>query len=749
MKKLSFLLMAVLPAIMASAEPANPTPINVTQPDGSTLQLKLVGDEFYHFNTTIDGYTILNVKGTWEYAIKKGEQLHASGIMAHDPASRDMQEMQLVASLDKHLVDKTATEQARENRATRDKKNRQKRDNREPVVDYSLFRGLIILINFNDKEFQMDDPNEFYNQLCNTENYTGFYHQGRFQSCTGSVRDYYYDNSMGQFDPEFDIVGPVNLDFSCYEGNDKAREIFKAALDSVDSQVDFTKYDADNDGEIDMVFFMVAGYSSNYSGNNSGYLWPHMSYLIDWWSGWPPQPYIYDGKRMGTYASSCEIYGWEDYGYTMPNAIGTFCHEFGHVLGLPDLYDTDYNGSGGESNHPGDWDIMASGSSNNYGREPVGYSLWERWELGFADEPTALSLGSYTLSALDVSNTGYMMQSPNENEFFLFENRQSGKWDKALPGHGLVITRVDYSNERVWMNNEVNCDPAHNYYEFIRSSGSGSGEVPFPGSRGVTYINSSSYPPLVTWTEDPCEYGLNNITEDNKIITFNVVNDVPPLKLIEDFEEMSVTTAPAADEVQGVFSKWKFINCYVTNPDSDYCSGEHAAVFKKPSSLTMTEDVQVVSNKISFDVYNASTTTAKITLYCSTDQGATWNAVSKIDGENITSVGANKNVTIRYFLDMTVPARYRIGVTAGANSYKTYIDNFTIYYSDVLSDDIPGDVNGDGVVTAADVTALYDFLLNSDTTSLVNGDQNGDGNITASDITAVYDILLGINEDIQ
>ena len=269
MKKLSFLLMAVLTAIMASAEPANPTPINVTQPDGSTLQLKLVGDEFYHFNTTIDGYTILNVKGTWEYAIKKGEQLHASGIMAHDPASRDMQEMQLVASLDKHLVDKTATEQARENRATRDKKNRQKRDNREPVVDYSLFRGLIILINFNDKEFQMDDPNEFYNQLCNTENYTGFYHQGRFQSCTGSVRDYYYDNSMGQFDPEFDIVGPVNLDFSCYEGNDKAREIFKAALDSVDSQVDFTKYDADNDGEIDMVFFMVAGYSSNYSGNNS------------------------------------------------------------------------------------------------------------------------------------------------------------------------------------------------------------------------------------------------------------------------------------------------------------------------------------------------------------------------------------------------------------------------------------------------------------------------------------------------
>ena len=746
MKKISFLIIAFLTAIMASAEPANPTPISVSQPDGSTLQLKLVGDEFYHFNTTIDGYTVINVNGTWEYAVKKDSQLRSSGIMAHDPAKRNTQEAQLVASLEKRLVDKAATTQARKNRATRDKKNQQ---NREPVVDYSLFRGLIILINFNDRQFLMDDPNDFYDKLCNTENYTGFYHNGRFQRCTGSVRDYYYDNSMGQFDPDFDIVGPVNLDYSCYEGNDRAREIFKAALDAVDDQVDFSLYDADNDGEIDMVFFMVAGYSSSYSGNNSGYLWPHMSYLIDWWSGWPPQPYVYDGKNMGTYASSCEIYGWESQGTTMPNAIGTICHEFGHVLGLPDLYDTDYGENGGESNHPGEWDVMAGGSSRNYGRTPVGYSLWERCELGFADEPPALSLGSYTLSALNESNTGYMLPSPNEYEFFLFENRQPNKWDSALPGHGLVITRVDYSNEQVWWNNEVNCYPAHNYYELVRSSGNGPGDVPFPGSKNVTYINSSSYPALVTWAEEPCEFGLSNIAENNKTITFNVVDDVPPLTLIEDFEEMTVTTAPTAEEVQGVFSKWKFTNCYVANPGSDYCSGEHAAVFKKPSSLTMTQDVRLASNKISFDVYNASTTSAKFMLYYSTDQGATWNAAFKPDGENITSVGANKNTTIKYFLNMTSPARYRISMTAGAASYKAYIDNFTIYYTDVLPDGTPGDVNGDGIVTAADVTAIYDFLLIGDTTNLINGDQNSDGNITASDITAVYDILLGINETKQ
>ena len=60
---------------------------------------------------------------------------------------------------------------------------------------------------------------------------------------------------------------------------------------------------------------------------------------------------------------------------------------------------------------------------------------------------------------------------------------------------------------------------------------------------------------------------------------------------------------------------------------------------------------------------------------------------------------------------------------------------------DIVS--VVGDVNGDGNVTAADVTAIYNWLLNNDDSSIVNGDQNGDGNITAADVTSVYNILLG------
>ena len=220
--------------------------------------------------------------------------------------------------------------------------------------------------------------------------------------------------------------------------------------------------------------------------------------------------------------------------------------------------------------------------------------------------------------------------------------------------------------------------------------------------------------------------------------------DEVPFTTIEDFEDMTVATTPPANDVQGKLSTWKFVNCYVTAPGSNYCSGEHSTLMKKPASLTMTEDVRYVSKKISFDVYNAATSVAKFVLYRSTDQGATWTAVANSNGETTTSVAASSNATLNFPLYMDVPARYRINMTAGPTSYKIYVDNFTIHYTDELSPEvIPGDVNGDGHVNSADVTALYDWMLNSDDSNLVNGDVNGDSSINSADITAVYNILLG------
>ena len=734
MKKLFLLLVFFTIAIVASAEPANPTPITVTQADGTTLQLCLVGDEFYHFNTTIDGYTILNVDGRWEYAKKNGELLVSSGIMAHNPQDRNAQELRLLLSTPKCLVDKKETNHAHKARLDRDTKNQ----SNEPVVDYSTFRGLIILINYNDKQFQMSNANSFYNQLCNTHNYTGFYHQGQFQQCTGSVRDYYYDNSMGQFDPDFDVVGPVTLDYSCYEGHEKSREIFQAALDAVDGQVDFSQYDADNDGDIDMVFFIVAGYSSSYSGNNSGYLWPHMSYLY----GYNGSSYYYlqyDGKYMGRYASSCEIYGWESYGYTMPIAIGTICHEFGHVLGLPDLYDTDYGQSGGQSLHPDGWDVMAGGSHNNYGRTPVGYSLWERWELGFTSKPQELTAGTKTLSPVNASNTGLMMTSPNPQEYFLFEDRQANKWDSALPGHGLLVTRVDRSNQSVWDQNDVNCNPQRNYYELVRASGTSDSQVPFPGTSNVTVLNSVTEPALLTWDGQSCNFGLSGITETGGNITFNVVAEVEPSTLVEDFEAMPVSTVENPADVLGNFATWTFPKASVVE-----ANGGKAAGLQSPGGVFMTSDINVKMVKITMQTTNQSTTTSKVQLQYSFDEGATWTTVGT---ENIS---ASSSEQLQWLLnDINQPVRFRIMQTSGAKNKLLLIDDITITYTEAPTYDLKiADTQVDGATIGNlaqidGVEGLVQYLPVSNILKIGNATITGEGCVNAGAT------LSGLNIQVQ
>ncbi|MBO7609459.1 MAG: M6 family metalloprotease domain-containing protein [Muribaculaceae bacterium] len=516
MKRVLFLLFCVAILLVAKAVPADPTPVQVTQPDGKTVTLKLVGDEFYHFTTTLDGYTVVNNQGRWEYATLKSNRLAPTGMLAHDAMHRSAEERAFVNALQKSITDREAVTKARQDRAKRDSKLS---SSKEPVVDYSTFRGLIVLINFTDKEFQMSGANEFYDSMMNTENYQGFNFDGNFNECTGSVRDYFSDNSMGQFNPTFDVVGPVPVPYSVTQGGSQYSEIFRYALDLVDDYVDFSQYDSNNDDMIDMVFFLVAGYGANYSGNSGNYLWPHMSYLYGYSPDYGWYYLMYDNKYMGRYASSVEIYGWESFGDTMPNGIGTICHEFSHVLGLPDLYDTNY-AENGQSDHPGGWDVMAGGSYGNIGRTPVGYSLWERWELGWT-EPVEMSNGNHVMQPLDQSNAGLIMHSPVEEEFFLFENRQNNKWDSCLPGHGMLVTRVDYSDLDVWSANEVNCNAAHNYYELLRAGG-GQDETAFPGPCEVTSLSATTTPAaLVTWAGVPCEGELTNITENAGIISFN------------------------------------------------------------------------------------------------------------------------------------------------------------------------------------------------------------------------------------
>ena len=507
------------------AVPAAPGATKVQQPDGSYVTIVLHGDEWLNYNTTADGYSVVkNDKGFYVYAEKQDGQLKATQMIAHDAQQRQAAEMNFLAGVEKHLRPEMTAEMAKTKQQVEAKEaakraanmNRSSNGRRAAQYDYNNFLGLVILIEYNDKSFSRSDYATIANDMMNKENYTGF--SGNVY--TGSVRDYFSDCSLGKFKPQFDVYGPIKIDKSQYDVNQtyNAFDILKAAIDKADGEINFKDYDRDNDGMVDMIYFIVAGYGSNYSGNDSRLWWPHRSSL--YWN------YITkDGVRMGDYASSVEMYGWTSQGTNTIDGIGTICHEFSHVLGLPDFYDTDYSGSGGESNDPGEWSLMSGGSYNNYGRTPVGYSLYERWSTGFCDAPEVVTKGNdYTLNPLYQEMQGYQITTPHTGEYFLLENRQKNKfkWDAYLPGSGMLVHRVEGEGNQAWKNNQVNADPKHNYYEVVRANGSNEKNQydVFP-SQGKTELSNASTPAnLKTWSGQANELALSNIKMTNGVITF-------------------------------------------------------------------------------------------------------------------------------------------------------------------------------------------------------------------------------------
>ena len=687
-------MLVAMAVVGAMAAPADRTPVRVTQPDGTTLTLRLVGDEFFHYNTTADGYTIVAVDGAWQYAMSHDGQVVASGRLAHDSERRTADETQWLAGVPHHLTSATDITAARQARARRDGPAE-----RTPAIDYGNFHGLIVLVDYTDKQFSMDNPSEFYDQMINQRHYTGFEYNGTFESCTGSVRDYYNDQSSGLFDPQFDVVGPVTVPFECtaHTGNSNSWRVFKAAMDSVGPKLDLSQYDLNNDGMVDIIIFIGAGFASNFGGNNSNYLWPHQSILYDY----DNHRYLrYNGIYVGTYAATNEMYGWETDPTSTPEGIGTIAHELGHVLGLMDHYDTNYSDLG-QSHDPGYWDVMASGDHLNKCHTPCNYNLFERYALGWASPPVIDQSGDYSLNPLDTSNEGYILKTSVDNEYFLLENRQQTGWDTYLPGHGLLVWRVDSTNASVWVQNKVNADPSHNYFELLRAVESSSGAKasdPFPGSGNVTVCSNYK---LHTWSGEPNTYMLNGIAEQDGIITFSAVDMSQAEKMVETFDRMEVTTANS--EQVGDIATWKLLSSRVVE------AGDGKAVSMiYPSNVTMTTSVSRNINRVTCDVENTSTTLAKFTLFYSLDEGATWQKATTSNFE----VPASTTTTIDWLgaaFGQSQRVRFRIGLNGGHRNVPCIIDNFTIYYSG--GEAIAGDVNGDGAVDVSDVNEVINMIL--------------------------------------
>ena len=707
-----------LMCLNALAVPADPTPATVTQPDGTTLTIVLHGDEFFNYLTTTDGYTVVkNKAGYYTYARLDGDRLVASNTVARD--NRTAADRAYLAGVPKSLKSQAMVEQGR-------KMLNQRNDLLRSIghgghMDYSKFRGLIILINYTDRNFNEYVPSnytpiDFYEAMINSHDYQGYtLPYGTKVDAMGSVRDYYYDNSFQQFDPHFDILGPVDVPYACTDAHQfKCDSIFFAALEALDPDVDFSQYDTDEDGTADMVFFMVAGHGSDVTANNRDYLWPHMKDFTE-------SP-VLDGVNFRLYACSTNMTGEENEYYVNYNnvaGIGTICHEFSHCLGLPDFYDTDGLGSGGtNSKHPMTWSVMASGFRSNNGRNPAGYGLFERYALGFAQPVLLDSVGTVTVPALEKSNTGYRLNTANEGEFFIIENRQRIKWDKNLAGPGMLIWRVDSTNVDVWENNLVNSDPNHMYYELIRAKFSGLSDSyndPFPGVAKVTSITNITEPNLRTWDGKMSKYAFVNIAEADSIITFDMIIDNSKMS-IENFEKMPVGETLNERNVPGVYANWNFYNCAVV--DTAQVAEGHAVAMRNGSYFNTVENLNKIPMVVRFKIYNPTSTGVRFTPQYSKNNGTSWRGLDEYPYDFYVAAGGTVTASITS-LPTNIPIMLRIKQSEGSSSEYCYVDDIEICYENTWEPEIeiiPGDVDNNSLLNIQDVVELINYLLNGSDT---------------------------------
>ena len=666
-------------AVSAYAVPAAPGFATVKQPDGSTVTLRLIGDEFLNYHTTVDGYTVMrNSEGYYVYAQPSGDSLVATSVIAHDAATRSPQEVMLLESLPKRLVAESALQKAKE--ARREFKSAMGSTSgssslKAAEYDYENFRGLVILAEYSDLSFSRSDANAVFTDLMSKSDFSGIPQVGNADNIdpyTGSVRDYFYDNSFGQFDPQFDVVGPVKINYSKTYINQTnyASTVVGAVLDAADSLVDYSQYDSDHDGYVDMFYIIFAGYGSNFGGNNQSYVWPH---------AWSVMKSL-DGVYTDRYACSTEFYGNEPNGVI--DGIGVICHEFSHVLGLMDEYDTDYSGGGGQSFDPGSWSVMSGGSYNNKGRTPVGYSSLERMQSGFSQPTTITETGAYSLNPITDAGESYRIESAVKKEFFLFENRsKSAKWDKYLPGNGMLVFRVDSTSTSPWSNNTINANPAHNYYELVRANperGSDTAGDAFPGTGNITVLNNSTTPAnLLSWSGKPTPLTLSGISQDaDGVVHFVVENDFSG-SATEDFENMPVKTSDGL--VTGYYADWNLTNSLIDNFGYEKGNGSRSLKIKRGGNVTISTIHARRIDGLEMKVWNPSFS-AKVTftVEVSTDDGITWTEIYGNNKMQRTVIEPQeKSETVKFSCSATEKAMFRI-----SSSNNCYIDDVTLFYND-------------------------------------------------------------------
>ena len=476
MKRILISAVLSLCAAMTFAIPAKKSWKVVSQSDGTTIKVSQAGDEHLHYYITEDNVPLYEAADNrYCYLTIENGKLHNSGVLAHESAARSAKELQVMNTI--HDLAPIARQMAAKKRSAA---KRCVRPDRLPSKDdISVFKGskkaLVILAAFSDKSFSKGDDAivKFYDEVLNQEGYSQ-------NGAAGSVHDYFKDMSRGEFDLTFDIVGPVKVSKSAtyyggpspiMGGTDHIGEFITDAIKKADEKcdIDWKKYDWDDDGEVEQVFVLYAGYGQA-TGGPTGTIWPNAWTLDEALQNSDGNGgFSIDGVFINQYACSNELY--LDSG-TVPMGLGVFCHEFSHCMGLPDMYDTNY----GSTPTMGDWDLLAGGSYNGpqgIGWCPAGWTSYERAYAGWL-ELTELKAGDIIkgmTSLEEADGKAYVIYNDNhKDEYYLLENHKGMGWDKYTPENGLLIIHVDYDKD-LFDNNIVNSKgeftPAEGYDRYF------------------------------------------------------------------------------------------------------------------------------------------------------------------------------------------------------------------------------------------------------------------------------------------
>ncbi len=511
-KAVSILLFVIF-SINAFAVPANPKPIKYRQPDGSIITIILKGDEIIHWATTTDGYTILpNSAGAYEYAkYDNNEKLILSGVQANDPNNRSAQELSFLKNIAPGL--KYSKQQNLEMKAKTGLKKLKSAIGNFPTS--GTRKLLVILANFSNTTTTVTQAE--IDSLMNQPSYNE----------TGSFNDYYNEVSYGKLHMNSIVTTWVTVPHTHdYYGNKAfgvgGNEFIRDAVLAANPIVDFSQFDSNGDGYVDGVVVVHQGAGQEETGITTDF-WSYESRL-----SYTSNSVTCDGKIVDLISLVPEI---NKSGTIV--GIGVFAHEFGHMLGTLDFYDT---GTNGLFDGTGLWDIMSYGTWNGpdfNGTSPAHHNAWSKAFFGWTSPELLSASQQVVLNNSQTSTDVVRYNTTTTGEYFLCENRQQTGFDTYLPGHGLIIYHVDSAFVANNFNsNTIDTTTHQGIYPMSAISTHSNGietsknsswpaidskGCPWPGKKKV--FNDATVPCSKSWVGANTKAPLTNIAEDTVLKT--------------------------------------------------------------------------------------------------------------------------------------------------------------------------------------------------------------------------------------